>query len=170
MPSNSNPSIAAKKSLPQAAQVWVNKAIPKSKTQDMKKSFKIGKVNEAPGIYWIEIQNTAPEFPAYEFGSGLHRTKGNPAKYRIAPNRATALAFHWKPEFVPYGSPKFIAISTRSGKYMFRYVDHPGVKPEPAMMPALRDAAPEMLRIIGQTFSVEVIYKGIRESFTVGGK
>lgn len=168
MPTSNNMPVAAKKSLPLAAQVWVNKARQKAKTNKMKQSFEIGSVvEEGNSRYSITIKNTAPEFAAYEFGSGLTSTKKPPARYLIESNKGKILKFAWKPALnIQYA--KVTPLS--DGTVWLPRVMHPGVKPEPAMMPALQESSQQMLQIIGQQFMVEVVYRSIRESFTVGAK
>jgi len=167
--SNENGAIAAKKSLPLAAQAWVNRAKPKAKTRRMKNSFSIGQVGSGnDGNYFIEIRNIAPEFAAFEFGSGLRSTKKPPSKYLIKSQSGKLLSFLW-PEALNIEYAK-VKPNPDTGKVFLPQVMHPGVKKEAAMEPALKEAAPEMIKIIGQQFSIEVIYKGIRDAFTVGGR
>lgn len=167
--SNENGLIAARKSLPLAAQTWVNRAISKVKTARMRSSFEIGQViSGADGNYSIEIRNTAPEFAAFEFGSGLHSTRKPPAKYLIKSQSGKMLTF-LMPEALNIEYAK-VKPNPQTGRVFLPQVMHPGVKKEAAMEPALKDAAPEMVKIIGQQFSVEVIYKSIRDAFAVGGR
>lgn len=74
---------------------------------------------------------------AYEFGSGTRSRSMKKSKFqlgakgfiRIRPKNGNVLAFPW--DKVDSSSPtgkKFVGISSKSGKAMFRYVDHPGVR------------------------------------------
>ena len=80
---------------------------------------------------------------AFEYGSGIHATRGKRGKYRIAPFRARALAFNWakgeaninalyssmfKGKQTGSTTNKFLGRAP-DGRLMFRYVDHPGVRP-----------------------------------------
>jgi hypothetical protein len=76
----------------------------------------------------------APEACAYEFGSGLHDTKGAPAKYRIAArNEGGKLVFAWdnEPPEVKASAPH-----TKDGKVILPFVNHPGVVARPYLGPA----------------------------------
>lgn len=81
----------------------------------------------------------APEAAAFEYGSGLHRKNKSPSKYIIAPKAGLfngTLAFEWpgrNPNF-PSGG-KFIR-ALPNGKFLFWYVDHPGVQARPYLAPA----------------------------------
>jgi hypothetical protein len=76
----------------------------------------------------------APEACAYEFGSGIHDTKGNQGKYRIAARNAGGnLVFQWdnEPSAVKIG-----AAHTKDGKVILPFVNHPGVVARPYLGPA----------------------------------
>jgi hypothetical protein len=90
----------------------------------------------------------APMALAFEYGSGIHSQHGSPQKYIIAPKDAQALAFDWNPEMEPWGSPKFIG-KTESGKYLFRYVEHPGIAARPYLRPSIEAKADEIAELIG---------------------
>ena len=168
MPVSENARIAAIGGLVPAANLWAEGGRAKAKTERIRRAIKVGQVvDDGGGRFHIDISislKDAPEALAYEFGSGLEGRQH--AKYRIEPKTASALAFEWSPVFDPWGSPKFIG-KTAGGKYLFRYVEHPGVKPEPYMKPALDENKAEMRRLIGRQFSVEMIGKAIREMFTI---
>lgn len=102
---------------------------------------------------------------AYEYGSGIHarrsiRSKwqqGAKGKILITPKRKKVLAFHW--EAVNTSTPsgkKFIGISGDTGKAMFRYVEHPGVKAAGGGKGYLAPAVNEVNKKIRQELSVEV--------------
>ena len=164
MPANNDAMLSAKKSLPQAANIWVNRAKQKAKTRRIKESFSIGQVvEEGDGRFSITIRNTAPEMAAYEFGSGLRSTKKAPSKYLIKSKSGKILTFNM-PEALNIEYAK-VKPQPGTGKVFLPQVMHPGVAPEPAMEPALREVSPEMRSVIGQDFTVEVIHKSIREAF-----
>jgi len=80
-------------------------------------------------------EGPAPHAAAFEYGSGEH-SQESPGKYIIAPKERGALAFEWEPAFVPWGSKKFIGLAD-GGKFLFRFVEHPGVEPRPYLQPAI---------------------------------
>lgn len=78
----------------------------------------------------------APVARAYEFGSGIHSRSTKRSRFqqgakgfiRIAPKGKKVLAFFW--DKVSHETPagkKFRGVSAKTGKALFRYVDHPGV-------------------------------------------
>ena len=74
---------------------------------------------------------------AYEFGSGIHTTRGEAKKYRI-PSDGVGLAFFW--DKVNASSPtgrKFRGILP-DGRAGFTFVEHPGVASRPYLTPALK--------------------------------
>lgn len=166
MPANSDAMTAAKVSLPRAANIWVNRAKSKAKTRRIKDSFSIGQVVvESGGRYSITITNTAPEMGAFEFGSGLTSTRKAPSRYLIKSKSGKILTF-LMPEALNIQYSK-VKPDPDTGRVFLPQVMHPGVKPEPAMEPALRESSQEMARIIGQEFFVQVIYKDIRDAFQI---
>lgn len=83
----------------------------------------------------------APEACAYEFGSGIHDSKGNRAPYRIAArNEGGMLAFQWanEPPEVKAGAPH-----TKDGKVLLPFVNHPGVAARPYLDPAFTEVLNE---------------------------
>jgi hypothetical protein len=85
----------------------------------------------------IATNKDKPVARAYEYGSGTRSrsTKTSPKQQgsrgfiRIAPKRKKVLAFFWDKvdENTPAGE-KFLGVSTKTGKALFAYVDHPGVQ------------------------------------------
>lgn len=168
MSAKTNTDLWARDVLPRAADVWARSARTKAKTQAIAAGIEVGtSQTDGNGKYWIEILNKAPEAAAYEFGSGLHRTRGVPDKYNIFPKNKQVLAFNWSPLEPLDNSPKFAGF-TPDGRYMFHFVEHPGVKPEPHMKPALDESKVEMGKIIGKAFVVDVVYKSIKEMWHNG--
>jgi hypothetical protein len=90
----------------------------------------------------ISKETGAPEAAAFEFGSGIHR-KESPDTYVIAPKNASLLAFPW-PDHDPnwHTGNKFVGVSGE--KFLFRYVDHPGVAARPFMQPAVDEVLPTL--------------------------
>lgn len=116
----------------------------------------------------IDISITDDAAPAFEFGSGIHATKGPAEKYIIAPRNKGALAFDWSPEDegMVFKSPKFIA-QIGDDRWLFRFVEHPGVAPRPFMRPTLLENRQEIAKMIGKEFSHQIfveIREAIREA------
>ena len=162
MPASSDPDNSIRQSLPRAANIWVNRAKGKAKTTRIKGSFTISAVaSEGNGRYSITISNAAPEAPAYEYGSGIHRTKGQKAKYLI-PNVPGVVLRIPRSRWPNYEPPPDV-----DPVYLTK-VMHPGVEPEPFMKPAFDEVRGEMRQVIGHSFAVEVVHKSIRDMWKVG--
>lgn len=102
----------------------------------------------------------APYAVAYEYGSGIHGAKG--ATYKITPHKASLLRF-------PVGSPPEgrwpmfsnvgTAISEPGQDVYFEEVDHPGVRAKPFVKPSIVKVAPQITKILGQSFKAEIMSK-----------
>lgn len=111
-------------------------------SNDIPKAISLGILNvKGEGTCSIDITvdlKVAPMARAFEFGSGLHATKADPEKYKIAPKKDDgALKFpieRW-PNYEPPPNVRFAvfpgAISLKP------YVMHPGVEARPYLQPAV---------------------------------
>lgn len=121
----------------------------------------VGKVEATPSGYDGTVQldlGEAPEAAAFEWGSGIHRTKGTPGTYVIKPRTGAALGIPFEnwPDFEPPARrsipiKKMIGIG-RTGKIVVKYVDHPGVEPNPFMQPALDSWKPSFKFRLAKAF------------------
>lgn len=87
----------------------------------------------------------APHALAFEYGSGEHGEKGQ--KYPIYPKNTSALAFpesRW-PQFEPPVISGRKMIGMIDGKFLLRFVEHPGVEARPFLHPAI-DAKRKTIR------------------------
>ena len=138
------------KVLTEEANKIANDARSGAKTERIRNNISVGVAEtDGSGHYRIDIvvdTKKAPEAAAYEYGSGLHR-KDNPSTYVIKPKEdsgAPFLAFEWPdhdPDY-PIGR-KYIGYSNR-GKFLFNYVDHPGVAAQPYLRPAMERNRPSI--------------------------
>lgn len=123
-------------------------------------AISLGQVGQSgEDVFFIDViidLKIAPMAMAYEYGSGEHATRGEAKKYIIAPREAGALAFEWEPEFIPWGSEKFIGISSKTGKFLFRFVEHPGVERRPYVHPTLQDNKVIIKKMIGAEFEAKI--------------
>lgn len=98
----------------------------------------------------------APYAVAYEYGSGIHGAKG--ATYKITPHKASLLRF-------PVGSPPEGRWPNYSGPLQsgediyLSEVDHPGVRAKPFVKPSIVKVAPQITKILGQSFKAEIMSK-----------
>jgi hypothetical protein len=91
----------------------------------------------SPNSYAMKLKPNAPDARAWEFGSGLHATRGQAAPYPIAPKNPNGrLVFYWKRE-----GRLFVG---RPGQA----ISHPGIKAEPYIYVALRRQAQHITKII----------------------
>jgi hypothetical protein len=132
----------------------------------------------------VGIESTATSVKgdarAYEFGSGIHATSKKRSKWQqadgrilITPKKAKVLAFPWEklsadPDETWYGGRKLIKKSATTGKAIFRFVEHPGVKPAGGGKGYLRPAIAEVRKSIRGELTKEMrdAYVGtIRKAF-----
>lgn len=119
--------IIAQNGLPVVASIVVDAAkrtAPKH-IGDYIKQSKVEKIDEEH--YEVEVfvsLKDAPDAAAWEYGSGLHRTKGSPNKYSIDAVNVPDLVFWWEREQVLFVGP---------------HVNHPGIAARPYLQPAVRD-------------------------------
>lgn len=105
-------------------------------------------------------ENEAPAAGAYEWGSGIHATRGGRGKYIIKPKQKAVLALP-ESRFFPQNfrgmerSPKFAGYGDNG--YLFYFVEHPGVEARPYIEPTLRDSVTEFRRILGREFKAEIL-------------
>lgn len=102
-----------------------------------------------PVMFTILVGTNVEYARAQEMGSGLHSTGPNARKEKyeiwaggLNPKGATsskmALAFPW-----PGGPTGHPAYDPESGKFLFAKIMHPGVRPQPYLMPALIETRKE---------------------------
>jgi hypothetical protein len=142
------------------AQKAAAKSIEMKTPQEISKGFSVGSPMQNGATYFIDIKlnNPAGIAAAYEWGSGIHRTKGTPGKYKIFPRDKMALAFFWdKVDATSKTNYKFLGISTKTGKAIFNFVDHPGVEKRPYLVPTIEDTKEEFKKILGQGFKAEIL-------------
>jgi len=142
----------------------------KAKTGRIRSAMSLGNATKSGGTYSIEITvdlKKAPEFLAFEFGSGLHRTRGKPpATYEIRPTEGKgALAFLWPGHPAEHKTGRKYWGPGMEGRLVFGYVDHPGVKAEPAFEPAFREVKREMGDTVKQKVGAALV-----SSFRIGMK
>jgi hypothetical protein len=156
----------------------------RTKTKRMASAITLGKAQQLPSgeiaIDLIIDLKKAPEFMAYEKGSGLYGKKA--ATYRIEPDKASVLAFPFT--FSAYVGDKFLGGYDEGGSYIsnaalnmelstgdgigagigvrpgfWKYVDHPGVEKEPAVIPAFvakKEEAKDLFKGVMKAFNLEI--------------
>lgn len=146
--------------------IFANKAASKASSNrldEISKSFSVGSPNQNGDTYFIEVKVNHPAAAAFEYGSGIHSTKGAKGKYKIFPRDKMALAFFWdKVDVNSKTNYKFLGISAKTGKALFNFVDHPGVAPRPYLVPTIDDTKEEFKKILGQGFKAEIL-KGVNK-------
>lgn len=108
-------------------------------------AIRIGTAQKTSTGYYIDMwidTKEAPSAYAFEFGSGLHATRGTKAKYIIRPkNPGNLLYFHWTPSnFIgALYSRKVADYYDDTDLWAFKYVEHPGVAQKAFMRPAIAE-------------------------------
>jgi hypothetical protein len=135
-------------------------------SSEIPNAIKVSEVTENGGNFFGSLLidlNEAPQAAAFEYGSGIHATKGTPVTYVIKPKNAGALAFYWpghesgmKPgkKFIGYG---------KDGRLMFTHVDHPGVEAKPYLHPAINQHRGEMREKLKSAFKRAFVDVGVTE-------
>lgn len=143
----------------------------------IQESIVIGTPQRTSSGIEIEIQiggSQAPYAPAFEYGSGLHRTTGIPKEYIIEPKKKPTLAFPFTITYMPRPS-KLVGVlgigsyedvleefmwnehGQLSGVMFWNYIEHPGIKPYPFIKPTL----PISMRTIVDLFKTKVTAKTV---------
>jgi hypothetical protein len=143
--------------LAQIGSIFRNKASAKAqsnKTPIKDAAFSVGSPMQKGATYSIDIMvdNPGGIAGAYEWGSGIHRTKGTPGTYTIKPKNASMLAFDW-PKVA--GEPGFMRLP--DGRVLLASVQHPGVDARPYLKPTIMETREEFKKILGQGFKAEIL-------------
>ncbi len=115
----------------------------------IKEHTSVEQAKQEGNSYSIDIvidisEDAAPEAPAYEWGSGLQRTRGTPSLYPIEVKNAPNLVFWWEREqklFVGKRLP----------------IGHPGVEARPYINPTIKENMQEIKKIIGKDFKAAIL-------------
>jgi hypothetical protein len=139
--------------------IYAAKAAAKSQQVKAPKNiagaFSVDSPKQMEAIYFIDIKvnlKEAPAAAAYEWGSGIHATKGSPGTYPIVPKNHNYLAFFW-PKVD--GDPSFRRLP--DGRVLLASVKHPGVAPRPYLVPTIQETKEEFKKILGQGFKAEIL-------------
>jgi hypothetical protein len=108
------------------------------------------------GIYVKVDLSKAPEARAFEYGSGIHATRGPVGTYEIRPRNSDALVFPGTHQW----AGQTIVTSL---------VHHPGVAPRPYLSPAVTENRQRIRSILGKAVRTSVS-RTIRESWYHSGK
>lgn len=104
-------------------------------------------------VYYIDVGTNIEYARPVEEGSGLfsiHPERRH--KILIEPRHGKALAFEWPG--APQGAPGY---SAKTGKYVFRRVWHPGVKPRPFLRPSAHESRPEGRVLVISAVKAELV-------------
>lgn len=139
-----------KESFTDAITVIKNKAVDAAPTTRIANNIETQIESKRYGNYALELigklfvrldEDHAPEARAYEYGSGIHSTKGPKTKYSIDAKNVPNLVFFWK---------------NRNKMFVGPHVNHPGVEAQPYLRPAI-DANLPNLREMNRVRAINVI-------------
>lgn len=117
----------------QCANIFRKALIRVAPTQRIKRGVMIERVQGKGNSRFITVRIKAPEARAFEYGSGLHATKGPKQKYIIRPRRKKALYFYWE----------------RIGQtFVGQKVMHPGIEAKPFISKAKTEARKEIRKLM----------------------
>ena len=151
--SSSDYDAAVREGLRDAANLFVREVKAKiSSEKSLSEEISKGISIEGPFQHHIDIDIKAPMALAYEYGSGVHATRGKRGEYRIpGAGGADFVAFpkeRW-PGYQPPPSREF---------FVFPFIMHPGVRPVPYVAPTIEKTKAEIARMIG--FALITTYIG----------
>lgn len=126
--------------------VIVSQAAQQNAVKHIGDHIHVGEVKEEGNKTSVEVYvpiSEAPDAGAWEYGSGLHRTKGTPGLYPIAAKNVPNLVFWWEKR-----SKWFVGPALPFG--------HPGIVARPYLRPALWDNVQRILEIMKKAVSGEL--------------
>lgn len=143
--------------LAKVGSIFRNKASARAqseKTPIKDAAFSVGSPMQNGETYFIDIKVADPDgiASAYEWGSGIHRTKGTPGTYTIKPKNKSMLAFDWPKVAGELGFRRL-----PDGRVLLASVQHPGVAPRPYLKPTIDETKEEFKKILGQGFKAEIL-------------
>lgn len=98
----------------------------------------------------------APYAGAYEWGSGIHATRGPKVKYPIVPRQGKYMVFpegDW-PGWEDRGGKGAVP---RKGIFFLTEVEHPGVEAKPYIAPTVAEIQPEVRKILARDFKTSLL-------------
>jgi len=140
--------------LAKVGRIFKDKASQKAASEqllEISRSFSVGSPQQSSTSYSIDIMVKHPAAAAFEYGSGIHSTKGEKKKYRIPKEGGAA--------FVAFGKDKWPGHTPPKGTdyFFFTSVQHPGVAPRPYIVPTINETKAEFRKILGQGFKAEIL-------------
>jgi len=130
------------------------RAIQERAPRNIADAFYLDSPKRMGATFYIDVHidlRTAPAAAAYEWGSGIHATRGNAEEYPI-PVEATGVAFpkeRWPKYNPPPGKPI-------PDYFFFDQIMHPGVAPRPYIAPTLRDHIQEYANMLLGALKAEI--------------
>jgi hypothetical protein len=152
MPINNNNNLGALYSVLKAKMIEALNLVATSARRNafwstkIRSAIRVGEVKEQGGIVagYVEVPlRSAPEARAFEYGSGIHSTKGVAETYPIRPVNATALVFPGTHEW----AGKTIVVPPMGGGVVM----HPGVEPRPFLTPAVEENQERIRALLGSS-------------------
>jgi hypothetical protein len=139
--------------------VQANKTAEKAKqnanwSKDIPNAIGVGKAEKSQDGYKIDITidlEKAPHAAAFEYGSGLHRTKGVPSLYPIEAENPLwkPLQFYWEKR-----GKWFVGAKLPYG--------HPGVEPKPYLQPAIESTRAGIVTSLAKVFKQAYLDSTVR--------
>jgi hypothetical protein len=113
---------------------------------------------DEPKQNYIDVLVTAPMAAAFEYGSGIHATRGVKAKYRIPKEGGSSFVAFPKERWPGYEPPP-----EAPDVFVFSFVMHPGIVARPYIKPTIQSSAPQIREILGKAFKAEILLGVERE-------
>jgi hypothetical protein len=120
--------------------------------EEIAKGISVGSaVGSSEGTSHIDVIIDAPMARAFEWGSGIHATRGERKEYRI-PNEGggdhVSFSLESWPKYKPPPNRKY---------FYFTHVMHPGIEAKPYIEPTIQAEKEEAKKILGQAFKAQIL-------------
>lgn len=160
MPNNNTMLDALLRSAQAFAAVMRGALTPGQYPEAIKKSIVIDAPQFNGSYFFIDVKvggENAKMTGAFEYGSGLHRTRGAPSLYPITAGDKGYLAFpisRW-PKYVP---PPNVSVAKFPGAISRKdFVMHPGIAARPFVRPSIEESKGEVRKLLGAGFKAMIM-------------
>lgn len=104
----------------------------------------------------VHISVMHPAAAAYEWGSGIHSTKGPKEKYPINPKKVGGSLIFPEERWPNFKYIPFSPVYPINGMFYLPHVDHPGVEARPYVKPSIQAKKKEIAKMVGRGFVASI--------------
>jgi hypothetical protein len=133
---------------------------------DLPGTIHVEPATQSGGTSSVKVNIDHPAAAAYEWGSGIHATKGGKKEKYLIPKKPTGVAFP-KEKWENYDPGYYNPARPAPDVFVFDQVKHPGVEKRPYLKPAFDEHKVEFEGMLVTGFEVDVSAKGQQEGNTM---